>query len=93
MKRYATAAVIAALAVPIGVAEAKVSNDSPGCNPGEWVKVTTVEPNGDTDRVVLKRRLPEGYSVESSGPPVTINSDGSVEAPGASTVECIAPTH
>lgn len=73
-----------------------VGNDSPqGCTPGEWVKVTTVEPNGDTDTTVLRHRLPEGYSTTSTGdgPQVTINSDGSVDAPAGSTLECIAPTH
>jgi hypothetical protein len=95
MKRYATVAVLAALALgalATGIAVAGGDDSPQGCKPGDWVTVTKVEPTGDKSTFSVKRSLPEGYSAHSDDG-VTIYSDGRVEAPAGSTVECIAPTY
>jgi hypothetical protein len=90
MKRYATVTVVAVLALGALATGIAVAGDSPqqGCNPGEWVQVTS----GDRGTFTVKRTLPEGYSAHSNDG-VTIHSDGRVEAPAGTTVECIAATH
>ena len=103
-KRYAAILAIAALAVPVGIAEAKGGDDSPpGCSPGEWVHAKVTKANGESLRSSVHAELPPGHSIETwSGSPnarradqkIIVNADGSVEARGGEVVvECIAPTH
>jgi hypothetical protein len=64
-KRYAAIIAIAALAVPVGLAEATDGTTTGKCNPGEWVHAKVVKPSGDSLRSSVHADLPPGHSIET----------------------------